>query len=307
MSETKIIDTEYLPVETPNKEIMQVVHEGDPETQLAILTKKAELAPRMREMINTILVTQTFSTDWTKFGDGDKARMCLSSAGAERIATLFDISYNSVKHYKEEYDDKHGKAFRYVFEGNATMGKREVFVQGNFSSRERLLGMKGGEYRPIEDIIDSHIRNAAYHIFLGNGVKALLGLRAMPVSEWNKIMQGAGADTAAATTVTHGSGTQGGTNSGDTPKQQELARICIDIANNGNFVSKSDDGKCTISDIPDELEKAEAIEVAKEICIIISGFHGKDGFKQGKPASQLKGKWLENSLKTARELEKVAF
>ncbi len=47
------IDAE--PIEGPGTELSKVMAEGDPETLLAQLEKKAELAPRWNKAINTIL------------------------------------------------------------------------------------------------------------------------------------------------------------------------------------------------------------------------------------------------------------
>ena len=290
------------PLEAPTTEIATVLQEGDPETQLITLEKKAELAPRMRAAINTILMTQTFASDWNEQG----GKYCLSSAGAERVATLFDISFYDTVGKKEEFNDAHGKGYRYVFEGKARHCNRVVFVQGSYSTRDKFLGFKGGEWRPVEDINEGNIRNAAYHIYIGNGVKALLGLRSIPVDEWKNIMKGAGKDTSKASTVKRGAGTQGGTTKDDLPKQQELAELCIKIADSGSFPFHNEDGSWElVKGAPSDLQGLEGMGLAKAVCEEISSFKNKEGkVVAGKPASKLKGKWLNISLKTAQEIAK---
>ena len=202
---SEIIDAE--PIESQATELAKVMTEGDPELTLAIMEKKAELAPRMNKALNTILITQTYPEDWTEQG----GKMCLSSAGAERVARLFSIRFHDQKAKKEEFSDTIGRGYRYIYECVASMGDREVFAQGAYSTRDKFLGSVGGEYRATEDINENNIRNAAYHICIGNAIKALLGLRGIPAERFNQIMAGAGQDPAKASAVKRGSGTQGGT------------------------------------------------------------------------------------------------
>ena len=291
-------ELEALPIENPKTEISNILREGDPDDQLAILERKAELAPRMAKAIATILVTQTFPEDWKEF-DGT---VCLSSAGAERVARLFDIEFYETVSRKEEFTDLSGKGYRYVFEGKARMHNRVVFAQGIYGTRDNFLGKAKGEWRPIEDINENHIRNAAYHIFIGNGVKALLGLRGMPVSRFNEIMGKTGEDPKKAGKVTHAKGTQGGTTQHEKLMQKELAEICIAIANSGMAIVKN--GKdFTTEWYPEQIE---ALELAKKNCQTISSFSGKDGkIVNGLNASELKGKRLEIALANAKKVSET--
>ena len=220
MSETFDIE----PVETSSTELARVMNEGDPDVSLAILEKKAELAPRMNKAINTILVTQTYAEDWTEQG----GKMCLSSAGAERVARLFSIRFHDQKAHKEEFSDTTGRGYRYIYECNASMGDREVFAQGAYSTRDKFLGSVGGEWRPTEDINENNIRNAAYHICIGNAIKALLGLRGIPAARFREIMAGAGQDPGKANSVKRGNGAQGGTAKAKASANQvEHVKMCL--------------------------------------------------------------------------------
>jgi len=83
------MSTDLIPeTENTGGELAQIISAGDPDAMLLVLEKKAELAPRMRAAIERILVSQTYAQDWTIQGQGDAARACLSSAGAERIASF---------------------------------------------------------------------------------------------------------------------------------------------------------------------------------------------------------------------------
>jgi hypothetical protein len=210
MPKDEIVDAE--PIETAGTEIARVMKDGDPSQMLATLEKKAELAPRMNKAINTILVTQTYPEDWNVQG----GKMCLSSAGAERVARLFSIRFFNNKSIREDFADSIGSGYRYVFECQAELGDRQVFAQGAYSTRDKFLGFvsgrgEDGEYRAVEEINENNIRNAAYHICIGNAIKALLGLRGIPEERFKEIMGNAGEDSSKAKVIPHGVGKQGGT------------------------------------------------------------------------------------------------
>jgi len=171
--QTETTHAEIVPMESPDTEMGKVLGEGSPEVAIVRLEKIAELAPRWEQAMRVILVTATFPQDWEVFGTGDKAKACLSSAGAMRVAKHFPIRFFEVKSKKEEWTDSNGKAYRYIYEGKATLGDRIVFAQGNFSTRDKFLGFKDNEWRSVAEINEGHIRNAAYHIFMGNAVKEL--------------------------------------------------------------------------------------------------------------------------------------
>lgn len=289
------------PIETTSTEIANVMHEGDPLNQLAILEAKAEIAIRWKNAINTILITQTFPEDWTIQGAGDKAKACLSSAGAERVARLFNIRFYEAKWTKQEFTDSSGQAYRYIYECKAALGEREVFAQGSYSTRDKFLGYSNSEWRPVEDINENNIRNAAYHICIGNAIKALLGLRGIPASRFAEIMGNVGESPTKAAAVERGSGTQGGTSEDDSVKQRELAEICMKIAGGGCTVAP--DGKgWTLVPMSDSDDRNDT-DRAKEICTSISGFTNKEGkIVPGKLAKELKGGRLEVTLSTARKL-----
>jgi hypothetical protein len=299
---TQADKVDALPVESPATELAKVITEGDPDVQLAILEKKAELAIRFAQALNTILITQTYPEDWKVFGEGDRAIACLSSAGAERVARHFGIQIFEVVNKKEEFTDSIGKGYRYVFEGKASMGDRLIYAQGTYSTRDKFLGYKGDEYRPIEDINENDIRDAAYHIFTGNAIKTLLGLRGIPATRFNEIMKRSGENGSKASNITHGAGTQGGTSADDTKNQQELSKILIDMANANKMIKfNAASGKYELEEMA---EISDPLEVAKGSCEALTTFIGKDKtiVKGINSVKALKGQRLTIALTNAKKI-----
>ena len=292
---------EAVPVENPETELARLVSEGDPDLMLAILEKKAALAPRFRQARDVILASHTHVNDWMDF-DG---KMCLSSAGAERVATLFDIRFFDCRHEKRPFQDAEGQGYLYVYTGNAQCGNRVVFAQGVYSTRDRFLGRKDGQWRSLEEINERDVMQAAYHIFKGNAVKELLGLRNIPREEWQRIMQVSGRDGSKAGSVQHGRGTQGGTTHNDQDKQRELAQICLAIAQAACFPQRQDNGSFSLVPVPDQFTGLDDTALGKEVCITLSTFGSNGKTIQGKGAKQLKGKWLGTTLRHARALHEA--
>lgn len=284
--------------DNPITDITKVITEGDPDTMLAVMRRKAAMAKEWANLINTILLTQTYPEDWKEFS----GKVCLSSAGAERIARMFNIKYFEVTSKKEEFSDQHGKGYRYIYEGNAEMNGRIIFVMGVYSTRDKFLGFAQEQWKDITDINENDIRTAAYHRFCGNAVKSLLGLRGMPKERFDAIFAGAGESTSKTTKVNYAGGTKGGTDADDQIKQGELGRLLLEIANACFGICIDEQGNHTIEEAS---ESSEPLELAKSSCRNLTSFYSKKDSKivAGIDSAKLvKGQRLEIALKKAKEL-----
>jgi hypothetical protein len=290
--------TENDAVETkaPEREIYQVDDEGDPEVMLAILEKKAQLAPRFKAAQDAILASQTYAQDWTEF----EGTMCLSAAGAERVGRLFDIQYFDTTWLKEEFTDAVGPGYRYVYECQASLGSRITYALGVYSSRDAFLGQCEGQYKALEEVDENNVRRAAYSLMKGNAIKSLLGLRGIPRAEWQKLMHRAGQETRQAGKAARGKGTPGGTRGPDHAKQKELAELCVALAHAGQKVVTTDYQSFRLAPAsqPGDLRAA-----AQQICVTLSSFKNDQGKTiSGRGAQGLRGRWLERTLQQARQV-----
>ena len=286
---------DLMPIERPDI-MANIIDDGDVDSTLAIMERKAALAPRFKAAQDTILASQTYAQDWTPFGDN----MCLSSAGAERIGRLFDIKFFEVESRKEDFSDGLGKGYRYIYEGKAAMGGRVTHSMGIFSSRDKLLGSKGGEPKALEDINENHIRTAAYHIMIGNAIKSLLGLRGLPKAEWERIMSRAGGDISKGKApVKYASGSKGGTSADDKTKQAELFELCAELANDNKvIVFNEKDKDCLVYEASEDDLALTPAELANANSVAASSFISTKDNKlvTGKKPTDLKGKWLNSTL-----------
>lgn len=311
-------------VQLPDEEItssqsaMPILY--DPESQLRVLEKAVLYGPRILAARNKLIRMFTYAEDWTCFGDGVKAKACLSAPGACRIADKgnFPIKYHGVSYRKEWLKDKENTVigYRYIYEGYATLGERTVHILGQYSTRDHLLGKAGGNFRDYIEINESHIQQAAHTYFKGNAIKDLLGLKAVPWAEYEKLTDAAGQNASNTTQVQHKTGKQGGIADDDRTNQNVLFELLSEIAQLGKvIVVKEEGGKITqsVEEISDELASYAAKQidpyaaVAQASLRSLTTFMGKDGKITGTTDfGRVKGKQLEIALKTAQRLKESA-
>lgn len=148
---------------------------------IVALEKAAELAPRFMKALRNLMIHVTFPSDWHI--EGDKA--CLSGPGAERVANAiggFVIGNDpKIDPFRSSLEASAG--YMWTYSVIVQWKGRSVHAQGHYSTRDKFLGKKGGEFRDTADINEADIKRAARHNAIGEGVKQLLGLRGLPASE----------------------------------------------------------------------------------------------------------------------------
>lgn len=307
---TRVPDEELATTQTPLPQLY------NPEQQVFAMEQAVKYADRLIRARNTLIRMFTYSEDWTSFGDGDRAKACLSAAGAMRIADKgnFPIRFFNVQSRKENIKDKDGSigGYRYVFEGYAQLRDRVVHALGQYSTRDALLGKSGGEYRDPQEINESYIRQAAHTYFKGNAIKDLMGLKGIPWAEYEKLTASAGQDATRTTSVRHQSGTKGGISDDDRSRQAQLVKLLLDLANrNLTIVAEEQDGKVVqrIESVGEKLadyssqQKDPYLTVAQSSLRSMTTFKGKDGIVTGvTDFARVKGRQLEMTLKIATEM-----
>lgn len=306
MSENETVEagSEVVEANVVQSGMNAIIIEGDPSAALARIELIAELAPRWEKALRTILITATFPNDWEQFGGDEDGKMCLGSAGAMRIGKHFPMKWEEVVFIKEEWEAtaKIGKGYRYVFSGFGVLGDRRVYAEGSYSSRDNFLGKANQKFKDVSDINEGHIRSAAYHVFNGNIVKELLGLRALPVEEYMELMNKSGQDGSRTTGHNYASGANGGTAKDDVERKKEFANLLIEIANAG-YVIVCKDGKDYAIESSD-FAMDTPVDTAAMSCEAITTFVAKDkkvvpGLKS---ARAVKGKRLEIALDRTKKL-----
>lgn len=298
------MDDNMIPVdagaEPVANDIVLVEHDISPREQAKYMEEVAKYAPAIKKAQETLLALNTYPSDWMKFGE----KMALNSAGAERVARMFPIKISDfVCEGRTDFEDEHGKGYRYVYSCRAELKGRVIYSTGTYSTRDAFLGKSGGQWRPLEDINENDIRMAAYRRCQGNAIRALLGIRNIPVDEWSRIMKQTGQDgsQAASDGVPFASGTKGGTSKGDTVKQKELSEVVYEIVDAG-MVCHYDGGNVEMAVNQGGVDAATRDITAKACLLALTQFEGKDGTVKGVTSyKMLRGKRLDVTLSRTKE------
>src|SRR3990172_1657030 len=140
---------------------------------IAEAERRAELLAR----ITIAAVKRTYPQDWIDFHGSPY----LSSAGAERLRTLFGLSITDLETKRYEERDKEGVFWFFVVTGTAhwrgddfammgTCSSRDLFFRTRYQGNDKVL-------LPAEEVDPTNIVKAAYSNMVANAVTRILGLR----------------------------------------------------------------------------------------------------------------------------------
>lgn len=283
-------------------DIVLVEHDISPKEQAKYMEEVAKYAPTIKKAQETLLALNTYPSDWQKFGE----KMALNSAGAERVARMFPIKISDfVCEGRTDFEDEQGKGYRYVYSCRAELKGRVIYSTGTYSTRDAFLGKSGGQWRPLEDINENDIRMAAYRRCQGNAIRALLGIRNIPVDEWARIMKQTGQDgsQAASDGVPFAKGSKGGTSKGDTVIINELMELLLEIVKS-NFICIYHEGENEIIPNEDPPVTNEEMSDVRRLCLFaMTQFEGSKGPVKGKTdPKQLTSKALKVTLSKTKKL-----
>ena len=265
------------PVETPGTEQTDIVEMMADEDFVGKLEMAAKNAPRLRAAMKTMLVSISEVGDWTDF----EGTACLSSAGAERYLKAFPFQLSNWQSKKEEFTDKNGKAYKWEYTCTANLWNRVILARGEFSTRNKFKGYTSQDgWKDISEILEGDIKAAAYHICMGNAVKALLGLRGLRTEELLRIVKEQGGDVNIITKVEFSKGSGGGAKEASAEDNHIQAEL-------GKMMEEMTGGD---------------VDAMKQILIDCTKFKGKDDKEVScNSLKRLTGKWLE---KTAPKIKK---
>lgn len=229
-------------IELENKQEAIIVYQDDPEQQLAMMEKRAKVAAELTRKQNAVLVAATDPNDWVKFGD----QMRLSSVGAEKLARNFGIKLSNWNRDREEFRDKHGPGYTYIYTCDAELAGRKLHAQGICSTRDKFLCKAQGKWKPLEEISQHNIMQAAYHRCQGNAIKALLGIRSLHYDSWKELFEASGTKAEANKEAEFKSAKRPAgkpaKSSGSNKATVELGTKLMRLAKEGKTVEVADDG-----------------------------------------------------------------
>lgn len=146
------------------------------------LANNIEKIVEYQKKIYMSLLKMTVPGDFSVFGEGEKERAELGTAGCERLAKVGVIVVGS-KMIKEIGRDEHGEYFTYIATGKATFRGRSIDVMSCASSRDKFYGRQDGKIKDISNVSKTDVKKAAWRGLIKEAVKSLLGLRRLDPKE----------------------------------------------------------------------------------------------------------------------------
>ncbi len=275
MTDTMIEQTE----DQGQAEIAHVVGGQVTKKMIDVMKEAGDLAGEFMTALRRVLVQATYPSDWNIQGEGDKAKACLASHGAERIAVMiggFNIEESSAAE-KTTFTDEHGEGYIWRYFYKVSWQGRECDAIGMHSTRDKFLGKAHGSFKSIADINEADIMRAARHVAIGEGIKQLLGLRNLPASEMPNFGMGTPGSPPIPTVK------RDSASDDDTAKRREVVKMLLSL-NDGDQ------------------------DAAKKHMVEITAFEGANGPVKGISKSEwLKGPRLQFAYGKVKALYDAAF
>lgn len=163
----------------------------------------ADRVEKMVSAMNKIMSAAlkiTSEHDWTLIG----GKPYLQESGATKVARLFGISWQ-IGNPKIECDPDGYKTFTY--KGRFEMRGQFIECEGSRSMKDDFFGGKPDKRKPIDEISERNVRQAAYTNCINNGIKRIIpGLRGIDI----KTLGDAGLNTSIINGYTFKDGSKGG-------------------------------------------------------------------------------------------------
>jgi len=180
--EAEAIDEKALIEQAPFKE-------DGMDTVIAVAQKMEAYSKAMDTILNAI-VKRSYAGDWVchsrETDPEDKKKANIGAAAAERIATFLGIQERTWTAGTKEWSDDH-KHYTYSYEADFGFKNRWVHAIGRAGTRDKFFGFAKGQWKPLEEVQEDHIRTAAFRACRKEGVRLLLGLRSIPIRKLTEL------------------------------------------------------------------------------------------------------------------------
>jgi len=262
----------------------------------------ADALPAIKQKMETMEAIQAFidrkvdpETDFDAFTEYDKSAkkdvtiVRRNHSYAKKVFGVVGRSFEWLKDpqgrplvEKHIYKDDEGEYYVYEAYGRYTLPGGQTFEgSGMFSSRDKFFGTVAGEFKPVSEVNERSIRQAAQTECFKKCIFTALGYGEASEAD----MQKKGVDTAKTGKQTFGKGTQGGnTDDGEAKdKRDEIKTMCIDLQFRG--VKDEDDNE---------------IQSPEEVLTYLTKSAKEGGFTGWRSFEKISARGLEPSYKQVK-------
>jgi len=150
------------------------------------IAEKMEAYTKAMDTILNAVIKRAFPGDFVCHAKADdpedKKRANIGAAAAERIAVFLGIQERNWTQGEKVWSDDR-KHFTYSYSAEFGFKNRWVTAIGQAGTRDKFFSFAYGQYKPLEEIREDHIRTAAFRACRKEGVRLLLGIRAIPLKK----------------------------------------------------------------------------------------------------------------------------
>jgi len=134
--------------------------------------KRAEQQVEGIKKIKIISIKVTNESDWVMMED----KPCTQNSGNMKIAALWGVSFLKPTITEERRNDDKGEYVEFTTSGSGEFKGRTASDIGTASTRDPLLGKKGGVFRPLSEVDLQDIKKASLTNWQSRVLKKILGL-----------------------------------------------------------------------------------------------------------------------------------
>lgn len=179
----EVQDAELAEVESESHAVA-VKEDADHISKVIALSEKIDAYAKAVDTIQNAIIKRAFEGDFISHArenatDSEK-KANIGAAAAERIARFLGIQESNWSKGEKQWSDDQ-KHYTWVYEADFGFQGRWVHAIGRASTQDKFFGYANREWKPLADIKEGDIKQAAFRSCRKEGVRTLLGLRNIPI------------------------------------------------------------------------------------------------------------------------------
>lgn len=189
MSEIEVQDAELAEVDSEGQAVA-TKESKDHITNVIALAGQIEAYAKAVDTIQNAIIKRSFEGDWVTHARANatdaERKANIGAAAAERIARFLGIQEQNWSKGEKQWSDD-SKHYTWVYEADFGFQGRWVHAIGRASTQDKFFGFANGEWKPLSDIKEGDIKQAAFRACRKEGVRTLLGLRNIPIPKLKEL------------------------------------------------------------------------------------------------------------------------
>lgn len=190
MSDQMEVQEAEVPEVDSDSHAIQVKESPNHISNIIAIAGQMEAYSKAVDTIQNAIIKRSYEGDWISHARADvpeaERKANIGSAAAERIARFLGIQEAAWSKGEKQWSEDRTH-YTWVFEADFGFQGRWVHAIGRASTRDKFFGFANGEWKPLADIKEDDIKQAAFRACRKEGVRTLLGLRNIPTMKLKEL------------------------------------------------------------------------------------------------------------------------